>query len=67
MMFVISIIILQLRLPQCPYTDGNSDLRKFYHAERRLCPRPVEKMAARVALPAWIAARRQPCCIGMVR
>jgi MoaA/NifB/PqqE/SkfB family radical SAM enzyme len=34
MMVVISIIYpCNFGCPNCPYTDGNSDLRKFYHAE----------------------------------
>jgi hypothetical protein len=34
MMVVISIIFpCNFGCPNCPYTDGNSDLRKFYHAE----------------------------------
>src|SRR3989338_5010300 len=41
-----------LGCPLCPYTDGNSDIRKFYHAhDADLFPPELFKRIAREAAP----------------
>jgi hypothetical protein len=69
MMVVISIIYpCNFGCPNCPYTDGNSDLRKFYHAEGGdLLPQALwNKMADECGpySPGCAArAGASPCCI----